>query len=553
MPGWKPPAMHDARPRWPGLVAALLLVHLLLILPNHPAAMTPGALKQLPLELPALAILLAASPRRWRRTTRGLVTGFLLVMTLVKLVDLAANTAFLRPFNPVLDVDLVPAGVRMLAGAIGPLAALGALLALVLAFALLAAALWWATGRIAALALPTPWLAALVPAAGLVALDVALWTAPANPPGNALTSRLAFEHVRDIGRARRDLAGFRIEAASDPFAATQASGILPGLAGTDILVIFVESYGRTALANPRYAPSVTETLAAAEADLAAAGLAARSGWLTSPTRGGQSWLAHSTLLSGLGIDSDGRYRALIASPRRTLLHLAREAGWRTAAVMPAITLAWPESGYFGYDAVLAAGDLGYRGQPFNWVTMPDQFTLAATERLLLADRPRAPVFAEIALISSHAPWTPIPPLLPWEDIGDGAIFDEFAASGDAPDVVWRDLDRVREQFRRALVYSLDVIGEFAVRRAAHPTLTIVLGDHQPAGFVAEDHGGADVPVHVIGPPDLVARFADWGWTPGLVPAPATPAIPMQDVRDRLLDTFGPTEISRAAEPASENR
>ena len=85
--------------------------------------------------------------------------------------------------------------------------------------------------------------------------------------------------------------------------------------------------------------------------------------------------------------------------------------------MPAITLAWPEADYFGYDRVLAAADLGYRGQPFNWVTMPDQFTLAAFERRLLDPAPRAPVFAEIALISSHAPWTPIPPLLPWEAIG----------------------------------------------------------------------------------------------------------------------------------------
>ena len=85
--------------------------------------------------------------------------------------------------------------------------------------------------------------------------------------------------------------------------------------------------------------------------------------------------------------------------------------------MPAITLAWPEARYFGYDRVLAAADLGYRGQPFNWVTMPDQFTLAAFERQVLDPAPRPPVFAEIALISSHAPWTPIPPLLPWDALG----------------------------------------------------------------------------------------------------------------------------------------
>ena len=35
----------------------------------------------------------------------------------------------------------------------------------------------------------------------------------------------------------------------------------------------------------------------------AAGFAARSGWLTSPIQGGQSWLAHATLLAGLKIDT----------------------------------------------------------------------------------------------------------------------------------------------------------------------------------------------------------------------------------------------------------
>ena len=56
--------------------------------------------------------------------------------------------------------------------------------------------------------------------------------------------------------------------------------------------------------------------------------------------------------------------------------------------MPAITLAWPEAGCFGYDRVLAADDLGYRGRPFSWVTMPDQFTLAALERRCSRRAPR---------------------------------------------------------------------------------------------------------------------------------------------------------------------
>ena len=219
-----------------------------------------------------------------------------------------------------------------------------------------------------------------------------------------------------------------------------------------------------------------------------------------------------------------------------------------------MTFAWPEAAYFGYDRVLAAADLGYRGLPFDWVTMPDQFTLASFERQLLAPRPRKPVFAEIALISSHAPWTPLPQLLPWDAIGDGAVYDSAATDGDPASVVWLDEDRVRDQYRRSIDYVLRVIGGFAARRAANPPLIVVLGDHQPVAFVSEDSANRDVPIHVIGLPSAVARLDDWGWTPGMVPAPATPAWPMDAFRDRFLAAFG-TEaahhVQAAAAPLSQ--
>ena len=97
--------------------------------------------------------------------------------------------------------------------------------------------------------------------------------------------------------------------------------------------------------------------------------------------------------------------------------------------------------FSGFDAIYNADDLGYQGQPFNWVTMPDQFTLAAFERLELSRPDRAPLVAQIALVSSHAPWVPVPELLPWDTLGDGQEFDQWALSGDPPEVVWRDHDR----------------------------------------------------------------------------------------------------------------
>ncbi len=46
-----------------------------------------------------------------------------------------------------------------------------------------------------------------------------------------------------------------------------------------------------------------------------------------------------------------------------------------------------------------------------------------------------------------------------------------------------------------------------------------------------------VPIHVIGPPDLVARTDGWGLTRGLVPEPGSPAMPMEALRDRFMRNF----------------
>jgi hypothetical protein len=205
--------------------------------------------------------------------------------------------------------------------------------------------------------------------------------------------------------------------------------------------------------------------------------------------------------------------------------------------MPQITLDWPESLVMGFETVLAAADLGYAGRNFNWVTMPDQFTFAAMDRLLREDREDARhLFVQVATGSSHAPWVPVPEMVDRDEIGDGRIFDAMAAAGDPPDVVWRDRDRVRAQYRLAVDYALQVVLDYAARHAETPPLMIVLGDHQAAGFVALDER-PDVPIHVIGPAHLVARTAGWGLSPGLLPPQDAPVTPMDRLRDMILGSF----------------
>lgn len=118
-------------------------------------------------------------------------------------------------------------------------------------------------------------------------------------------------------------------------------------------------------------------------------------------------------------------------------------------------------------------------------------------------------------------------------MGAGEVFEEAAASGDPPEVVWQDEDRIRDQFRKAVDYSLQVVGSWAERQAGDPPLMIVLGDHEPARFVA-GVDGYDVPIHVIGPADLVDRFEDLDWQEGMIPSADTPARRMDNLRDIFL-------------------
>jgi hypothetical protein len=198
---------------------------------------------------------------------------------------------------------------------------------------------------------------------------------------------------------------------------------------------------------------------------------------------------------------------------------------------------WPEGQRFGYDRIYAAADLGYAGLPYNWVTMPDQYTLNTLERV--ERKPSTePLFAEVSLISSHAPWTPIPPVLDdWAAIGDGAVFARWANEGDPPEVVWRDPERVRHQYTLAIDYVLGVLASYAAEFVDEHTLMIVVGDHQPAPIITGEEAGRDVPIHVIaGDPALLAPFRAWGLGTGLVPT--GPAIGRMDgFRDWFLGTF----------------
>lgn len=326
----------------------------------------------------------------------------------------------------------------------------------------------------------------------------------------------------------------------DQYPDLEPSRLLSKLDDVDVSLVFFESYGRSVLNQPRFQPYSQPSLDSFEQMMDEQGLVSASAYLTSPTMGGQSWLAHSTLESGLWLAHQSYYNALMATDRLTLTKAFAKRGHRTVAMKPAIVMPWPEGPHFGFEQIYAAADMAYEGLPYNWVTMPDQYTMAAFERFERSDVDRkSPIFAEFSLISSHAPWTHIPPVVEdWSSIDSGQIFSTWAELGDPPHVVWADPDRVREQYAKSVRYVLDMLSSYASHYVDEKTLLVIVGDHQPAPLVTGEGVSRDVPIHVItGDPDLLEPFLEWGFVSGMRPDEMAGVRRMDTFRDWFLEAF----------------
>ncbi|MEX2474526.1 sulfatase-like hydrolase/transferase [Marinobacter sp.] len=448
-------------------------------------------------------------------------------------VDILVQQSLGRPLNLYLELGVAGAAYHLLEtnlGVVLAVAVLVLLLTTLMAMGTLFAFLLQRLARHSTSHAPKVLLSAAIVVTGVT---LALPT-PIAATGAAMLGRQV-ALAADTHTATR---AFQAAIKNDQSAGTTA---LKGLTGKDVILGFVESYGISSITDPRYSQLIRSCLNEMENTLAERGLHLVSGRLTSPVQGGQSWLAHMTLLSGQWVDSQLDYDILLSSRHTTLIDDMKQTGHKTVAVMPAITRAWPEGRRFGYDRIYDASTMGYQGPPFNWVTMPDQYTWSWFEQELRANA-QQPLFAEMALISSHAPWVPILPVLSdWDQIGNGEVFKAWSDSGEAPASLWRDPDRVREHYGRAINYALEVITGYAARHVDSNTLLIIVGDHQPAPLITGDNASRDAIVHIISADrSLISPFLDAelpGFQAGAIPDLTANGLPMDRFRSTLQSLF----------------
>lgn len=545
-PSWRAP-----RPSAALTIAAGVFVWFVLVVPVKPSLITPVAFVRIPLEglgAVVLALVLPAVGRRVLARVFGVLLGLLII---VKVLDVGFFAVFDRPFDAVSDWYYLGPGVGVLSDSIGRFGAY------LVATLIVVAAAWMLTmmPSVVARLIDAVGRRRRVSARAVVALGIVsvLFVATGvqigsnGPVASAGASKLVYGQLQhDIA----DRATFAAQISHDPLRDVPADTMFTSLRGKDVILAFVESYGRVAVHGSSFSPGIDAVLKEGTSSLRAAGFSSRSAFLTSPTFGAGSWLAHSTLQSGLWVNSQQRYDQLFTEKRVTLTSAFGAAGWRTVSDVPADTIAWPQGAqFYGFDALYDSKDVGYRGPAFSYAPMPDQYVWSAFQRLELGKPDRPPIMAEIDLVSSHHPWTPLPHFVPWGDVGDGSVFNGMPEQGQTPDDAFESPSQVRALYGQSIEYTLSTLFSYLTTYPDPNLVMIVVGDHQPHSYVSGPHPGHDVPISIIAhDPAVLDSIGSWGWQDGMLPSEAAPVWKMSAFRNRFVAAYSPGVSATLPDP-----
>jgi len=314
--------------------------------------------------------------------------------------------------------------------------------------------------------------------------------------------------------------------------------------GADVIVMFIESYGATAVDKPAHAAALAPAFARLQRAVTDTGRHVASGRVTSPTFGGGSWLAHASFLAGYEVRDGSAYKLLLASERHTWIQSFAAAGYRTIGLLPGIRMAWPEGEFYGFDKIYDASALDYRGIEFGWWAIPDQYSLAKlTAQEMSTTVDRQPVLTFFTTISSHAPFRPVAPYKSdWSALLGPTPYqagESASALGNRPD--WMNLS---PSYLESIEYAIDIVAGYLKQRSSDDLTMVIIGDHQPTASVTGPQATWQVPLHIISNRQpVIDALVNLGLSNDTrLPAPGQG--PMHEFSATLLNVFGGSVASQ---------
>lgn len=383
----------------------------------------------------------------------------------------------------------------------------------------------------------------LLPARRLAVLGVASVLLVGIPGSRAML--LAFS--TDVWRSYQLAGAFDAEREARPHTDLQALQLVDDPSRQpDVHIYVVESYG-TAIRGLEGGDDWVALLEDMEKRATAAGWHTAAGVSDAPVHGGRSWIADTSVLTGLHVATQSNYERATALADRipTLPNFFRDRGYTTVLVRPSdrerpgVML----QNRFGFQKTVFFDDLKYTGPAVGWGHIPDQYSIHVAHRDVI-DPVEGPTFAFLHLCTSHLPWLYHPKVYddPMEVVERKGRREQILKIRTAKqelrmqarrftdDDGLKNIDRSKEQsnYVEAVNYDIEsIVRQVGSPDPGRPQLVVFYGDHQPP-FLARGEPPT-VPVHVMASdPRLLDPFLEAGFRPGLKLRSFAPVVEHRD-------------------------
>jgi len=471
------------------------------------------------------------------------ITLCYLLLVLGRYADVTVPALFGRPINAYWDIPQIPRFLWVSAQEWPWWLTVAALLGLLLLLGLLYGALYWGIRLVARVVAPAArahtWVWLLTAAAVVLA--------GANYAGVRATWPYVSKPVLPVAwRQARVLMGAWSSAqqawllplhgpVEEAHRAAEGSA-LAALAGADVMLMPLESLGAVTYDDPEMNAELAPARQRFEQDLREGGFRVVSAFLKSATFAGGSDLAHLSMLSGIDLTDPLRHDVLLTTQRPTLITLFKAQGYQTFGVYPGVFWPWPERAFYRFDEYVDGPALDYPGPAIGYWKIPDQFSVAKLEALHPRREGSRPRFTFFPTITTHLPFSPVPPYqADWAQLLSAEPFEEadvLRALAERPN--WTQM---RPDYMRMMQYSYRWLGAYLREHAGRDAFHVFVGDHQPAASVTGEGASWDVPVHLVSRNErLLQRFVMLGYHPGVEP-PRAPLGGLHDLTDHLLQAF----------------
>ena len=524
--------------RWIVLACGLVVLNLSLTFGNVWPTLSIRLTGDLSVELAVVALSLVLAWRWIETRSRGTVrwlSVLWVVLVVGRYAEVTARSLYGRDINLFWDLRHMPNVGAMFAAVADPWIRIGIVVGLLAVPVAMYVMAGWALTRLVEATFDARGRSVLgVTAGGVLLLGVAQGVGAKTPAELRFSEPITPAYARELSELVYEMSGAGVRSLGPP---PSLSSDLSRVDGADVFVIFLESYGTVSWDRPGFAAELVDARTRLAADIRETGRSVVSARVESTTFGGESWLAHISLLSGTEVRDPGTNKRLMGQTRDTLVKAFGRQGYRTIAVMPGLQHAWPQGAFYGFEEIYDLERIDYQGPPFGWWGLNDQFALARVDALEVATQPRRPVFVFFPTVTTHAPFVPTPPYQPdWERVLTPSPYDRVdldRAWSDYPD--WLNLG---PSYIKALAYAHQTVGGYLRLRAERDLVLVLVGDHQPPALVSGEDASWDVPVHVVATRrEVLDRLRLDGFTEGLTPPP-TAVARMDTLLQLLLDAFG---------------